>query len=303
MSIRTIAILSPGNMGGGIGKFLGRNGYTVITSLAGRSDFTRRKAADCGFRDAGSMDALVREADLVLSILPPANAVAVAEETAAAMKRTSAKPPYADCNATSPQTARQMQRIIEGAGSLFIDVGIIGATPSEGKYPELCASGPHASVLDELNGKGVQILNVGTEIGAGSAIKICNGAYNKGAFALYTAVMLAAEHYGFTDHLRGRLPGSQAGTVAKLDQAIVRLPSLSGRYIGEMEQVSETFESIGLPGGFHAASAELFRMLSGTSLASQRREEIDPDRTTLATLRILVDELERQQRGQRRQAR
>ena len=303
MSFRTIAILSPGNMGGGIGKFLGRNGYTVTTSLAGRSDFTRKKAAECGFHDAGSMDALVREADLVLSILPPASAVAVAEETAAAMKRTGATPPYADCNATSPQTALQMQRIIEGAGAVFVDVGIIGATPSEGKYPELCASGPHARLLDELNGKGVQILNVGPEIGAGSAIKICNGAYNKGAFALYTAVMLAAEHYGFTDHLRKRLPGSQAGTVNKLDDALVRLPSLSGRYIGEMEQVSETFESIGLPGGFHAASAELFRMLSGTSLATQRREEIDPNRTTLATLRILVDELERQEERARRQAR
>jgi 3-hydroxyisobutyrate dehydrogenase-like beta-hydroxyacid dehydrogenase len=303
MSIRTIAILSPGNMGGGVGKFLGRSGYDVVTSLAGRSEFTRRKAAECGFRDAGSMDALVREADLVLSILPPASAVAVAEETVAAMRRTGATPPYADCNATSPQTAQQMQRIVDGAGSDFIDVGIIGATPSEGRYPEFCASGPHARLLDELDGKGIRIVDVGPEIGAGSAIKICNGAYNKGAFALYTAVMLAAEHYGFTDHLRKRLPGSQAGTVAKLDDAIVRLPSLSGRYIGEMEQVSETFESIGLPGGFHAASAALFRMLSGTSLARQRREEIDPDRTTPATLRILVDEIEHQHGAMRQQAR
>jgi 3-hydroxyisobutyrate dehydrogenase-like beta-hydroxyacid dehydrogenase len=303
MSIRTIAILSPGNMGGGVGKFLGRNGYDVVTTLTGRSDFTRRKAVECGFRDAGSMDALVREADLVLSILPPAHAVAMAEETASAMKRTGATPPYADCNATSPRTALQMQRIVEGAGAAFIDVGIIGATPSEGRYPEFCASGPHVRLLDELDGKGVKIVHVGPEIGAGSAIKICNGAYNKGAFALYTAVMLAAEHYGFTEHLRNRLPGSQAGTVAKLDDAIVRLPSLAGRYIGEMEQVSETFESIGLPGGFHAASAALFRMLGGTSLARQRREEIDPDRTTPATLRILVDELERQDEAARRQAR
>ena len=303
MSFKTIAILSPGNMGGAIGRFLGRNGYAVVTNLAGRSDFTRKKAADCGFRDCGSMEALVREADLVLSILAPANAVETAAAAAAAMKKTGARPVYADCNATSPQSALEMQRVIEDAGAVFIDVGIIGATPTEGRYPELCASGPHARLLDELDGKGVKILNVGPDIGAGSAIKICNGAYNKGAFALYTAVMLAAEHYGFSDHLRKRLPGSQAGTVDKLDEAIVRLPSLSGRYIGEMEQVSETFESIGLPGGFHAASAELFRMLSASSLASQRREEIDPNRTTLDTLRILVAELERQDEGARRRAR
>lgn len=293
MSFRTIAILSPGNMGAGIGKYLARNGYRVVTCLAGRSDFTRKKAADCGFHDSGSMEALVKESDLVLSILPPANAVEIAEATAAAMKKTSAKPPFADCNATSPQTARQLQRIIEGAGARFIDVGIIGATPTDKTSPELCASGPDAALLDELNGKGVSIVKVGDEIGAGSAIKICNGAWNKGAFAMYTAIMLAAEHYGFSDYLRKRLPGSQAGTVDKLDSAIVRLPALSGRYIGEMEQVAETFESIGLPGGFHQASAELFRMLNASSLARQRREEINPNQTTLDTLKTLVEEWER----------
>lgn len=292
MSFKTIAILSPGNMGGGIGRFLGRNGYRVVTCLAGRSDFTRRKAAECGFQDSGSMEALVKEADLVLSILPPANAVEIAESTAAAMRKSGANPPFADCNATSPQTARQLQEIIEAAGAKFVDVGIIGATPTEKAFPELCTSGPDAALLDELDGKGVSIVKVGESIGAGSAIKICNGAWNKGAFAMYTAVMLAAEHYGFSDYLRKRLPGSQAGTVDKLDSAIVRLPSLSGRYIGEMEQVAETFESIGLPGGFHQAAAELFRMLNASALARLRREEIDPNQTTLDTLKTLVAEWE-----------
>src|SRR5690606_24499892 len=138
------------------------------------------------------------EANLVLSILPPARAVEIAEATVDAMRRTGARPVYADCNATSPQTAKHLQRIVESAGATFIDVGIIGAAPSEKNQPEFCASGPNAALLDELDGKGVKIVNVGPEIGAGSAIKICNGAWNKGAFALYTAVMLASEHYGFT---------------------------------------------------------------------------------------------------------
>ena len=104
--------------------------------------------------------------------------------------------------------------------------------------------------------------------------------------------MMAAEHYGFTQILRERLPGSQAGTVDKLDEAINRLPSLSGRYIGEMEQVAETFASIGMPDGFHLASAELFRMLNATSLATERREQIPPDRTPLDVLKIVVGEID-----------
>jgi 3-hydroxyisobutyrate dehydrogenase-like beta-hydroxyacid dehydrogenase len=294
MSFTTIAILSPGNMGSGIGKFLAESGYVVVTSLAGRSDFTRKRALERGFADAGSIEGVVERAELVLSVLDPARAVEIAEQVAAAMKTTGKGVVFADCNATSPATAEKLATIIEEAGGTFIDVGIIGGTPTRREnFPMLATSGAKAVLLDELDGKGVKILNVGLRIGQGSAIKICNGAWNKGAFALYTAVMLAAEKYGFTDILRERLPGSQAGTVEKIDAAITRLPSLSGRYIGEMEQVAETFAAIGMPAGFHAASAELFRMLDATSLAAERREQIDPDRTPLDVLKLIVAELDR----------
>ena len=292
MSFSTIAILSPGNMGSGIGMFLAKGGYTVVTSLAGRSDFTRRRALESGFVDAGSIESVVARADLVLSVLDPAKAVEIAGQVARAMKQADKRLVFADCNATSPGTAERLQAIIEGAGGTFIDVGIIGGSPTRREnFPMLCTSGERAALLDELDGKGVKILNVGPAIGQGSAIKICNGAWNKGAFALYTAVMLAAEKYGFTEILRERLPGSQAGTVERIDAAITRLPSLSGRYIGEMEQVAETFAAIGMPDGFHAASAELFRMLNATSLGTERREQIDPDRTPADVLRRLAAEL------------
>ncbi len=296
MPFKTIAILSPGNMGSGIGMFLAKSGYEVITSLAGRSDFTRNRALERGFTDAGSIAGIAEQADLVMSVLDPAKAVDIAEQVAGAMKPLNRKLVFADCNATSPATAEKLQGIIEGAGGIFVDVGIIGGTPTRKEnFPMLCTSGPDAGLLDELDGKGVTILNVGPRIGQGSAIKICNGAWNKGAFALYTAIMLAAEKYGFTQILRERLPGSQAGTVEKIDEAITRLPSLSGRYIGEMEQVAETFASIGLPSGFHEASAELFRMLNATSLGSERREQIPEGRTPLDTLKALVAELEKAQ--------
>jgi len=259
MMFDKIAILSPGNMGAAVGAQLKESGYDVVSCLAERSDYTKRKAEDAGIRDVGTLDAMVREADLILSILDPGKAVSVAEQAADAMTQSRAAPVYADCNATSPATAKQLQSLIEGAGGKFIDVGIIGGAPTRrDNFPNFCTSGAAAALLDELDGKGVKIRFIGPEIGQGSAIKICNGAYNKGAFALYTTVMLAAEHYGFADFLRERLPNSQAGNVERLDEAIIRLPSLSQRYIGEMEQVAETFASIGLTPNIHQGAAELF---------------------------------------------
>jgi 3-hydroxyisobutyrate dehydrogenase-like beta-hydroxyacid dehydrogenase len=292
MPFSTIGIMSPGVMGSGVGRFLARNGYRVVTALDGRSDFTRRRAAENGFEDLGDLDSVVADSDLVLSILDPAKAVPLARDVAAAMTRTNRRPVFADCNATSPQTACEMQGIVEGAGGVFVDVGIIGARPTEKVFPVFATSGAEADLLAELDGKAVKIMKIGPEVGQGSAVKICNGAYNKGAFALYAVVMLAAEHYGCTEFLRERLPHSQAGTVPLLDQALNRLPALSGRYVGEMEQVAETFESIGLPGGFHDASATLFRMLNATSLGSERREQVDPNRSPVDVLRLLVAEIE-----------
>jgi len=292
MTVRTIAILSPGNMGGAIGARMVEAGLDVVTCLAGRTDYTRRKAAEAGFRDSGDLKVMVREADMVLSVLDPAKAVDIAEAVAAAMAETGARPVYIDCNATSPATAERLNAIITGAGAKFIDVGIIGGAPLAGKaLPFLASSGPDAGLIDEIDGKGVRQLYIGPRIGQGSAIKICNGAFNKGAFALYAAVMLAAEHYGCTEFLRERLPVSQAGTVVKLDNAILRLPSLSGRYIGEMEQVAETFEAIGLTPLIHQGAADLFRLLSESPLASERREEIDDSRTVPDTLRMLAGTL------------
>jgi 3-hydroxyisobutyrate dehydrogenase-like beta-hydroxyacid dehydrogenase len=284
--------MSPGNMGGAVGAQLKIAGYDVISCLEGRSGFTRRKAEEAGFREVADMDTLVSEADLILSILDPARAVDIAEQVAAAMKSTGRTPVFADCNATSPATADRLNALIEGAGGKFVDVGIIGGTPTRREnFPLFCTSGPHAALLGELHDKGVRIECIGPDIGQGSAIKICNGAYNKGAFALYTAVMLAAQHYGCTDFLRERLPHAQSGTVERLDKAVLRLPSLSGRYIGEMEQVAETFEAIGLTPDIHKGAADLFRLLNASPLATERREEIDPDRTVSDVLRMLAETL------------
>ena len=79
MALRTIAILSPGDMGHGIGAALGRSGFDVITCLAGRSARTHQLAQRGGFRVVSTLDELVVEADIVLSILVPAQAERVAQ--------------------------------------------------------------------------------------------------------------------------------------------------------------------------------------------------------------------------------
>ena len=113
----TIAVLMPGDMGHATGAVLIQHGHDVITCLDGRSDHTKELAASAGFRDVGTLDAIVSEADLVLSILPPAAALGQATDVVGAMDRTGAKPVYVDCNAISPATARDVCAVIDAAGA------------------------------------------------------------------------------------------------------------------------------------------------------------------------------------------
>ena len=101
MPLKTIAILSPGDMGHGVGKALGEHGYDVITCLAGRSDRTRQLAEAGNFRDVPTLAEMVTQADLIMSILVPAQALGVAESVADALREAGVSRSFADCNAVS----------------------------------------------------------------------------------------------------------------------------------------------------------------------------------------------------------
>ena len=285
MGLETIAILSPGDMGHGVGKALVEHGYDVITCLAGRSQRTRDLAEAGGFRDVPSLEDMTLQADLIMSILVPAQAVGVAREVADAMRVAGASRPFADCNAVSPRSASVMESIISAAGGDYIDGGIIGGSPARGAAPRIYTSGPCAGLLDELDGKGIIVKNLGPSIGRASGIKMCYASMTKGTNALRVAMLTAAESLGLYDELIEELAFSQGGALSAMESGIPGLPANSGRWIGEMEEIAETFHAVGVTPGFHEGAAEIYRLLDSTSFASESPETIDRSRTLKDTIR------------------
>ena len=88
-----------------------------------------------------TLEQLVVEAGLILSILVPSEAVANAERVAQALQTTGARAAYADCNAIAPATMQTIGAIISEAEGACIDAGIIGGPPRDGYAPRLYASG------------------------------------------------------------------------------------------------------------------------------------------------------------------
>src|SRR5262249_35733845 len=74
-----VVVIAPGAMGAAVAARLSGAGVAVYTLLAGRSAASIKRAKDAGMADAASEQELVERAELILSIVPPGEALALAE--------------------------------------------------------------------------------------------------------------------------------------------------------------------------------------------------------------------------------
>ena len=277
MPVKTVGIISAGDMGSAIGAMLRHHGLDVVTPLAGRSELTRLRASEAGMRDAGSIDGVVRECDLVVSVLVPAEAVSIAEDVADAMHRTGARPVFADCNAIAPQTVKRIATLIGDAGAGFVDAGIIGPPPRPGKSnTHIYCSGPDTGVFESLGAHGLDIRRVGPDAGQASGLKMVYAASTKGTTALWTELLVAARAMGLSDALMAEFGRDDREVRRQIIGTVPQMPRRARRWIGEMEEIALTFGHLGMTPKILEGAAEMFRLVGETPLADQTSREPDP---------------------------
>ena len=284
MMVNTVAIMSPGDMGHAVGQVLSESGIDVITCTDGRSQRTKNLAEKAGLRQVATLEDMVIQADLVLSIMVPSKAMSFVREISPHFESSKTPTYFADCNAVSPQSALAMAEVINQAGGKFIDGGIIGTAPTKGDTPRFYVSGPDASVVMGLDGRGIIVKAIGNKVGQASGIKMCYAALTKGTNTLHVALLTAASRMGLTDDLRKEFEFSQKSHLAAMEKGISRLPANAHRWIGEMEEIAATFENLGVTPNFHKGAAEIYKMLNSTPFAKESPETIDKDRTTWDTI-------------------
>jgi 3-hydroxyisobutyrate dehydrogenase-like beta-hydroxyacid dehydrogenase len=269
MEAETIGLLHPGEMGAAVGGALVTAGRTVCWASEHRTAATATRAKAAGLTDAGTIEALLENCPVVLSICPPHAAVSVARQVAGFGGC------FVDANAVAPSTAREVEGVIAGGGGSYVDGGIIGPPPAPGRPTRLWLSGERA--------EDVAALFSGTEVAAGvlrgdpyaaSALKMCFAAWTKGTAALLLAVRAAARAGGVEDALLGQWRESAPELPQRSRQAAQQAAGKGWRWVGEMEQIAATFASHGLPAGFHSAAADVFARV-------ERDPAAGPDDATL----------------------
>jgi L-threonate 2-dehydrogenase len=262
-----VAVIAPGAMGAAVAARLVENGADVITSLSGRSPASAKRATEAGMRAVDDTDLL--SARLILSIVPPSDALGLAERLSPVLRSGSSKPLYVDCNAVSPETAKRIAEVIAATGTPFADGGIIGGPPRAGQVgPTLYVSGEPAKRVEGL-ARGLVVRAIDGPVGAASALKMSYAAITKGLTALGTASILGATRAGAAEALHRELSESQPMLLAWLARSVPDMFPKAYRFVGEMEEISSFMGSDGAR-EIYAGIAGLYREVAADKEGENR---------------------------------
>lgn len=234
----TIAVIAPGAMGSAVARRLADSGATVPTLLDGRSAATVARARAAGMQAAD--EAAIAAADIILSIVPPAEAVGLAGRLAPALGAAPRKPVYVDCNAVNVETVQAVAAIVAPTGAGFADGGIIGGPPAPGgPGPVLYLAGPDAARLGVLGDLGLRIRVLDGPVGAASALKMSYAGITKGLTGLAAAMILGASRNGAAPALHAELAASQPQLLARFEKGLPDMYAKAYRWVAEMREIAD----------------------------------------------------------------
>ncbi|KAF8973178.1 6-phosphogluconate dehydrogenase C-terminal domain-like protein [Flammula alnicola] len=247
-----IAVIAPGAMGANVGHKLVEAGNVVLTSLEGRSDATRERAKKAGMVDASWSD-IVQKADIVLSIIPPRDALSFAQRLLRehnSLNRTDKDPlVFADCNAVNVDTIKSIAALFTESPIAFLDGCIIGGPPSGNYVPTFYGSANPGDekglkLFEEVIGRSgikVRLLSgEGSGIGNASALKMSYAGISKGLTGLFTTIILAAHTNSpaTSEALLQELSDSQPELLERITRAVPAMIPKAYRWVGEMEEIA-----------------------------------------------------------------
>jgi 3-hydroxyisobutyrate dehydrogenase-like beta-hydroxyacid dehydrogenase len=233
----TVTVIAAGEMGAGIGKRLSERGARVLTSLKGRGKGSAARAADAQMQDA-SDDDIVAQSDFILSVVPPGQAIALAERFKEPLTHSSRTPIYIDCNAVAPKTAEKISALLTPTKARVIDGGIIGGPPGANYSPSIYVSGLLADEALRLSAYGLDVRVIKGGIGAASALKMTYAGITKGTTAIGIALLLGAARAGCAAELKQEMSESQPQLLQRFSRQVPASFPKAYRWVAEMEEIS-----------------------------------------------------------------
>ncbi|OBT93393.1 hypothetical protein VE01_08735 [Pseudogymnoascus verrucosus] len=292
-TLATVGVLSIGEMGLGVAKLLIAHNYRVVTNITGRSKYTQERAEEGKIETLSTDEDVVREADYILSIVPPRDALATAQRVADVLqfhKGIRSTPLYyLDLNAVSPRSARTILNLFRDPNvAIPVDGGIFGGPPSlkdaptDGSgnsswyKPKIPTSGPYKVAESPKSGQHLaetlNIRHISDDIGQASGLKMCFASTMKGFSGILTQSFTTAQQLGVLDELKTLLGEISPATLHAAENSVPRVPPKAYRWVAEMEEIAATFsEEAGFEKDLFLGVAGVYKTMSNDTVLGQEK--------------------------------
>jgi len=219
--------------------------WDILFPDAAKGAPLRAAAERLGVRMGRDAPDAVRGADIVFSAVTAASNLEAAGQ---AVPGLSGAQFYVELNSVSPGRKRQAAEIV-GSRARFVGMAVMAPVhPLRHKTPVL-VSGPAATDIVPLLARcGMDVQEVGSDVGAAAAIKMVRSVMVKGLGALTQECFLAARRAGVEDRIIASLTQSfpMIDWAKFADYNLERMATHGLRRAAEMRDVCETLESLGV---------------------------------------------------------
>lgn len=254
----TVGLLYPGEMGARVATVLRARGATVVTTLRDRGGRTAERCADAGIDVVGSLEDVARRAQVVVSLVPPANAADVARAFARHAPLAPSGAIYVDANSISPESAAAVAEVIETGGMRFVDAAINGLAKNLTTSGTLFLSGDGADDVTALFGNAIRV----RVVPSASTMKMLLGGMSKGLCGLFLELALVAERRGMLGEMLSATGEIYPGMQQVVGRMLPTYADHSGRRATEMRELRSTAEASGVKPCVIESVARLHEMLA-----------------------------------------
>jgi len=263
------AFIGFGELGSVLAKGLRENGAEGLRAYVRPRPDQRALAlrlAAAHVERAPSVEIAVRDADVVLVVVPGSAVVEVARGAAPHVRAGSL---YVDAATAAPEAKGEAGALVGDAGALYVDAAVLGAVAADGYAVPFLASGPGAEAWADLMAPyGLCLETMDGPAGSASRVKLLRSVYMKGRDALVLEMLVAARRYGVERELIESVKGAGEGVPFPelADRVLRSLAVHAGRRSEELEAAAEVLRAAGIEPVVAEAGAERLRRLAELGL-------------------------------------
>ncbi len=250
-----IAILYGGDLGSSLGRLIkSKTSHRVVTTCENRSRRTQSRAIQAGIEVFDSLAETLHSASVILSIVLPEAALAVAQQCAERREMLDPDCIFVDLNSIDLNTVDAISKTLGEASINFVDGAIHGGAANLEKLGVAYLSGPLAPKVDELLRPAMRTVLLDGSIGQASRMKILMAGFSKGLNLLFTEIASVAYQSDMFDTFQAEFRKFYPEIALAIERMLPTYPEHALRRVTELQNIIDLGNKVGIPSAMIAAA-------------------------------------------------